>query len=213
MKVQRTWSNYFRSCHLCSSGRVPMDLYCESCWTHYFEPLQATDSFAQNKGKFELYSLFEWRSELVGHLIHALKQGQRPSAFERLSLWFSLRRSHFGKIGPCVFIPSPPKANCEEDHAVLWGQALARRWKSELWMGLQREDQEEQKRRRLSQRGERRLRVVKNLKDINSGSRRIIFVDDVYTSGATARAAFEALGQPTGFEVWTVACRPRLILV
>ena len=37
-----------------------------------------------------------------------------------------------------------------------------------------------------------------------------IFIDDVITSGATAMAAYMALGDPTCFEVWTLANRPLL---
>lgn len=42
------------------------------------------------------------------------------------------------------------------------------------------------------------------------GAKSIVFADDVITSGATAMAAYMALGDPDGFEVWTLAARPRL---
>jgi predicted amidophosphoribosyltransferase len=38
----------------------------------------------------------------------------------------------------------------------------------------------------------------------------IVFVDDVITSGATAMAAYMALEDPSRFEVWTLANRPKL---
>ncbi len=34
-----------------------------------------------------------------------------------------------------------------------------------------------------------------------------ILVDDVVTTGATAKAVFEALSKPRGFEVWSLSCR------
>lgn len=39
---------------------------------------------------------------------------------------------------------------------------------------------------------------------------RIVFVDDLITSGATALAAYRALNSPVDFEVWTIARRPKL---
>jgi predicted amidophosphoribosyltransferase len=38
----------------------------------------------------------------------------------------------------------------------------------------------------------------------------VVFVDDVVTSGATARAAYRALGRPERFAVCTLFCRPPL---
>ena len=48
-----------------------------------------------------------------------------------------------------------------------------------------------------------------DLKDFH-GIRAAIFADDVITTGATALAAYMALGDPPSFEVWTLACRPKL---
>ena len=41
----------------------------------------------------------------------------------------------------------------------------------------------------------------------------IIFVDDVITSGATARAVYWALGRPKGFQVWTLFDRFKTPLI
>jgi predicted amidophosphoribosyltransferase len=46
--------------------------------------------------------------------------------------------------------------------------------------------------------------------EILTGCRTIVLVDDVMTSGATALAAYMALGDPQLFEVWTIANRPKL---
>ena len=36
---------------------------------------------------------------------------------------------------------------------------------------------------------------------------RVILVDDIYTTGTTARQSYEALGRPRDFEVWVLAYR------
>ena len=38
----------------------------------------------------------------------------------------------------------------------------------------------------------------------------VFFVDDILTSGGTARAAFRALGKPKSFQIWTVFYRREL---
>jgi hypothetical protein len=54
----------------------------------------------------------------------------------------------------------------------------------------------------------RKLRAFECLEEISfSKNQRVIFVDDIVTTGYTALAAYKALGQPRRFEVWSLLYR------
>jgi predicted amidophosphoribosyltransferase len=64
-----------------------------------------------------------------------------------------------------------------------------------------------QRRRNKKQRREREFRSLENI----SGERNPwVFVDDVFTTGATALAAWKALDRPEDFQVWTLIYRQSL---
>lgn len=213
MTAGRNISDWLRCCDRCRSCAVPIDLYCEHCWSQVFAHTYADATPACEESTFRVFSLFEWRNDRIGEVIYALKGGVRASAFDRLAGEFSVRRSSAGFVGPGVIVPSPPRPGQRLDHAVVWASALARLWGFPLENALSRMSNDQQKLLSVSERSRKELDLLKNRKGLVNDGERIIFADDVYTTGATARAAYEALGRPSKFEVWTVACRPRLFLV
>ncbi len=70
---------------------------------------------------------------------------------------------------------------------------------------------ESQKKKGVEGRAEREFCPVKNANFPPQA--RVVFADDVLTTGSTARAAFKALGKPSGFEVWAIVWRPKLATV
>ncbi|MEQ1879115.1 MAG: hypothetical protein ABL958_20915 [Bdellovibrionia bacterium] len=206
------WTDRFRACLHCGSMGGPIDLYCEYCWTKLIHPFRTTGTAQEIEGG-KLFSLFSWSQSAVGRLLHALKGESHSSAFERLAGWFAFERSRFGKVGPLVLVPAPPKRPFTFDHAHFWATALAAHWDAPVWAGLKRTSTDEQKKQGIRERNQKRLEVLTNLNGAEWAGRKVIFCDDVYTTGATARAAHRALGEPTDFEVWTVACRPRIFQV
>lgn len=205
-------SDYFRSCAECGSGRFPLDVLCKKCWSEiYFSCRLTHRSGLEREGEtFDLFSHFVWKNDSVKTLIHALKGGNHRSAFRKIAFEFSNERSKIGAIEKIIFVPAPPRVDGEVDHAHLWAAELANYWGAPLFTCLKRGTVGEQKHLSKIERSKKRLELVKNLKGRDWGQSRIVFCDDVYTTGATARAAFHALGQPPAFEVWTVACRPKL---
>jgi predicted amidophosphoribosyltransferase len=204
----RPVSDFFRSCAECGSGRFPLDVLCEECWRR-LEPSRLAH-VAREGEPLELYSYLLWRDDSVGNLLRSLKGPNHVSAFRRLAFEFSNERSRLSRPGEIVFIPAPPRTPGAIDHAHLWAEELSRYWGAPVLACLKRVEGSEQKRLSAVDRNKKRLELMKNVEGPNCGRNRIIFCDDVYTTGATARAAFRALGKPSAFEVWTVACRPRL---
>lgn len=66
-----------------------------------------------------------------------------------------------------------------------------------------------QKTKSAAERAAIQFRVLPHLKRRLAQAPGFIFIDDVLVTGATARAAWQALGKPRAFECWTIACRAR----
>lgn len=203
-----------RVCARCGAFNFrPLPLFCEICdfGLKAFElPLCRTVS----DQKFPVYSHFVWNSFSESHLralIYGLKGGHAGTAIKSFAESFSwnLGRRFSERL---VFIP-PPSRSGAEDHASVWAKHLASVWKAEVWKPLNFVSSPgvlplSQKQRSLQARGEIEFEAVKIAKPFVSA--KLIFVDDVLTTGSTARAAFKALGEPKGYEAWTLAWRPKL---
>jgi predicted amidophosphoribosyltransferase len=159
--------------------------------------------------------LWRWDEDAawVGDLIHGLKDGYHRQTFRDIAQMFFL--CHRRLIGACdarpVFIPAPPRKPGRQDHAGVLAEELAKVFKGSVWAVLCRRDSEAQKRKALAERRTLGLIAEPSAAEFAKNSKRtIVFVDDIVTSGATAGAAFLALGRPKNFAVWSIAYRPRI---
>jgi predicted amidophosphoribosyltransferase len=218
MNLAKNPADWFRSCGYCSVSRTGIDLYCEYCWKNKFEPMMLNpkqQDFSFGNQGLQVTTLFRWgyANDSIGEMLRLLKGEYHGRAFERLAKSFSQRRSALGVSEPFVLVPSPPKIVGEADHAHLWAKALSQYWRMPLNVCLGRSSQNEQKQLSGLERRQRRMVRLKNEQGVEDQKCKIVFADDVYTTGSTAQAAYEALGRPKRFEVWAVACRPKLFQV
>ena len=163
-----------------------------------------------------VYSLFRWGTGVDGEnvqlLIAALKGDNGSRAFRHLASEFSLLRCKKEEAcGDIVFCPAPAAIAGQIDHAYLWAEALAHQWGVSMVNILKRGSLRTQKTLDVDQRRETTMELWEG-HSVPEGAK-IIFVDDVITTGSTARAAWSVLGKPRRFEVWTVACRAKLFLI
>lgn len=159
-----------------------------------------------------LKSLYYWapgQSDLLSKLVLSLKGNKSEKAWQYYAYCFT--HAHISELlkQPLCIVPAPSGKRKFEDHAFLWGKSLAHCLGAEFFPCLRKVSTGHQ---RGAQRGERalvELEVIENssfLPKITADTL-LIFADDVFTTGATARAAHKALGFPKNFEVWTLVHR------
>jgi predicted amidophosphoribosyltransferase len=213
---------WLRSCAVCHGFLPPIDLLCVSCWQSLEKNFNDSVSSLQTGYPFSVRSLLTWNASCdreVRSLIRGFKGGYSLAASARFAerLAFANARGWTADDGLPIFV-YPPSSSGRPDHAsvlavelsCLWGGfPLGLAWADDPARASSRTSGLGQKGRTAIERSQRRFEDL-DLASFTQPSTRWVFVDDVITTGSTAMAAYMALGSPERFEVWTLACRPKL---
>lgn len=205
MKLAERIHRFFRVCMHCGSFESGPSQFCRSCEADLWR-------FHNHLSEFEIgcegihgTSLFEWypdQDRKVSKLMIHLKGGELSETFRFYA------RNFVGRLSKrlpsqSVFVP------CPSSQARLHSQTLAGAFSEILGFpvidSLQSDAQESQK---VKSREARERLQLRNCHDFRQHN--VIFIDDVVTTGATARSARNAIGSCQSFQVWCLAHRSSL---
>ncbi len=202
--------SYIRHCAFCHRATMDKtDLFCENCWQKLVRHRRKATFPLLIQGQ-RVYPLFIWSEEnlILEKLLYALKGGGLSLAFDRLvTLFLFAYGEEFKNYSDLVFVPVPPTLSKKfQDHAYCLAETMARKTQGEIkgllkWVNKETSQKWLRKKERLNLKMEK-VSPIKTLEQ-----KRIIIIDDVVTTGATIRAASEALGESINKEIWCLAYR------
>lgn len=204
----------FRMCLLCHRNASSSRLLCPTC------QIKVDRHRRKNWVRFEngvpTLALYNWRESsysAMQRMAQALKGGGTSKIFETLAVdILNLREQVYPPLHRnqnLVFVPAPGLSKNYRDHAEELAAHLAALSGGQFVRNLSRASSTQQKRKSLMARAAgRRFKLQSQVIDSEV---KIVFVDDILTSGSTARSAYKALNKPKDFEIWTLFYRPLLL--
>lgn len=194
-----------RSCINCGSFLFIKNCLCEYCYRAVVTQFKSQSQSQQLILGHKTRSLLRWNpgeSDILSLLIHMLKRDQfnlwKKLAFDFLRINKILPDTH-------LVLVSLKSSSTNHTHAQDWGQSLADQLRCEHIVVLSKVSVEAQKKKSKNERNQVSLKPIVDISRLFN--KKVIFVDDVVTTGSTLKAAYEALGSPGEFECWSLVVR------
>lgn len=195
---------------------------CEFCSEKILSPYISTKTNKTCHG-LTVRSLFDWKpfeSDEFSKWVVTSKKAAQRTWNSAADVFIRQNISEITQFDNCILIPCPYR-NPRRDHAQKWARGLSRHLSGPVLELLKFESNsvlKTQKQRRKADRAHLQLSINEKItqndmeQTLRFNERKIIFIDDIVTTGSTAWAAYLALGKPVDFEVWCLTHRLSLRL-
>jgi predicted amidophosphoribosyltransferase len=218
MRLQSNfWWYGLRGCYFCGSLFPLSEGLCQVCARDLWSWAPDEQLYIQDLEDQEVASLFQWipgQQQVLSFLILALKGAHGGRAWQYFAEEFWRRylstQEPFSKR--VLLVPSPGQEG-RRDHAFLFTEGLAKASGVQICNCLKRDSMagKAQKTKSRQQRARVSFQWAENFSLAEFRARasdmKIVFIDDVVTTGATAKAAWKTLGKPEDFTIWSLAQR------
>ncbi|GIL17123.1 MAG: hypothetical protein BroJett040_08740 [Oligoflexia bacterium] len=198
-----------QSCLNCGSQvRISELLLCPDCQ----EKILFYSDQDQGIDRLSLYTWIPNRSSIVSRVVMNLKGHHYMFVYLAYAdlLLERAKQKEIRISADTIIVPAPPRRTGDRDHAHHLAEAISLRTGCVLALALERESAEMQKNLSRQERQKSQMKLHEKFTQDAVRGRGILFVDDIITTGATARAAWLALGSPKRFHIWTLANRSSL---
>lgn len=195
--------SHFSDCLECNGLADNSGPICSTCYKKWNQKRKRgrPHSLDQNR----VYSSWSWvRNDFsLSNILTSQKGGHQPLANWCVEKFFENHPNLFVASGS-TFIPVPPSKSGDIDHAQCLARGFAKATGGSVLNTLTKKSGIKVK--TLPQRSKSEALAIESSVKISSLDR-VILVDDILTTGTTARECIKALGSPSGIQIWTVAYR------
>lgn len=184
-----------RACLYCGIINGNTLISCPRCWEKLVAIKSGLNLPVVHSSVRHVY-LYPWNKKnekLIRPLAYAIKGAPEPRIFDVFAgQILENYQQYFTGFKDIVFVPAPARQLGDVDHAMAFANSLKKVFSAKLWAGLKRVNGGSQRARTRKVR-EKTILQTKSQEDRkwikNRKAELIVFVDDVFTSGSTARAA------------------------
>lgn len=203
--------NLLRSCNICHLNSPPINWLCPHCWGKLQSFYLLPQDMVRKQEDLTHIRLFDWNKEndfFIRIFLNSLKGGGPSFIFNQVILDFLhriLQAIPFSQNA--ILIPAPSHSQTDSrDHAFCLASSFSFFSGVPVKNLLTRPFQfdKKQKRKIKWERKTARFCIKENF---IGDEKMIIFIDDILTTGATAQAAWKALGEPEKFIIFTLTWR------
>ena len=217
--MQSLWHNrekisfWFRNCCVCRLAVPPVTWLCAGCWQQLRSFYLHPEDMIREQGGLTHARLFDWGEEndfFARLFLNSLKKRKLGFIFESLAKDFLHRFLQVRDLPPnTLFVPAPAShQNKLKNHALSICHSLSHvvgmDSQNPLLILNHMDSKQVQKRKNKKERRKINFGVQESF---SVEKRPLVFVDDILTTGATARSAWKALGKPKDFMIFTLSWR------